>query len=1042
MKQLARFAVAYPITVTMTVLAVILLGYISFRKLGMELFPDLNNPRLFVELKAGERPPEEIEKQFLRNMESQAIRQKGVVRVSSIARVGSAHLVVEYNWNASMDEAFLDLQKSMKSLASNQDVEELTISQQDPNAAPIVLLGFSHPQVSDMDELRRVAENYIRNELIRLEGIAEVKLLGSEEKEVLVSTDEYRMQAYGVTTTTIAERINAYNRNVSGGSIVEMGTSYVIKGVGELASLEEIGGVVVAFRAQEQASGSAAASTAGSAAASAQVPVFLRDIATISLRNKEPENIVRVDGKRCMGIAIYKETRYNTVNAVREFFTALDTLEKALPGYEFVVIRNQGSFVASAIGEVKQSALIGILLSVLVLYIFLRRIGATLIIATAIPISIVATFNLMYFQGLTLNIMTLGGLALGAGMLVDNAIIVVESIFRNLESGLPLREAVIEGTSQVGGAITASTITTIVVFLPIVYLHGSAGELFKDQAWTVSFSLLSSLAVAALVIPMLASRFLKAKTPASRKAGDTARFPRYRAFLGAVLNRPWMVILASAVLVAASYLMLPGLGSEFIPKAGARDFSVDIILPEGTEINRTAGAVESMEELVRDALGADLATIYSIAGPSGETTGSAAGKIEDENTATMRLSLTPESQLDPDVVLDRITSALSGVPDAEIHVAHEQTALDISLGASSAPLEIEIRGDDLDILQSLTEQVHAQIASLPDLANIRTSFDEGRPEIEVTLDRDRAGAMDVAVETLSSRMSERLSGTSAGQWESGGELRDITVELPRVGVKELEDLIIRTGSREIPLSEVARIQIVQAPKEITRRDQARVGTITADLRGGRPLDHVVRDIQTTMAGVSFPPGYQYTLAGEEAHRREAFANLKFALILSVVLMYMVLASQFESLVHPFTIMLAIPTAAVGTILLFTALGMPLNIMAYIGIIMLAGIAVNDSIVLVDAILQLRREGASPRDAALEAGQRRLRPIIMTTLTTVLTMLPLALGFGEGAALRAPMALAVIGGLVSSTVLTLLVIPCVYLIIERMVTRVAPRAQQA
>jgi HAE1 family hydrophobic/amphiphilic exporter-1 len=1033
MRHLARFAVAYPITVTMAVLAVILLGYISFRKLGMEIFPDLNNPRLFVELTAGERPPEEIEKQFLQSMESQAIRQKGVVRVSSTARVGSALMVVEFAWNTNMDEAFLDLQKGLRSFSSNQDIDELLISQQDPNASPIILLGFSHPEVTDMDELRRMSENYIRNELIRLKGIAEVKLLGAEEKEVLIQTDSYRMKAYNVTSSGISNSIQTYNRNVSGGSIVDMGTSYVVKGVGELRSLDEIGSVVVTFRQPE---GTTSQTSATTGTVTAQVPVYLRDVANISLRNKDPENIVRVNGRRCMGIAIYKETRYNTVNAVREFMGALDTLKRALPGYEFTIIRNQGEFVANAIGEVKQSALIGILLSVIVLYVFLRRFGATLIIATSIPISIIATFNLMYFHGLTLNIMTLGGLALGAGMLVDNAIIVVESIFRNIENGVPLLQAVIEGTGQVGGAITASTITTIIVFLPIVYLQGSAGELFKDQAWTVSFSLISSLAVAALVIPMLSSRFLTHEVKIH--AGTPVRYPRYRAILDTLIKRPFSVVAITAVLVGATFLLLPRLGSEFIPKAGARDFTVEISLPEGTTLVRTAEAVETMEIRIREALGDKLGVIYSVTGPSENTEGGEAGKVEDENTAIIKLTIAPKSVITPEQVLNLLNQALANIPDAEIRIAYEQTSLDITLGTESAPLVVEIKGEDIDTLKSLTEQVKTKLAAIPDIFNVRTSFDEGRPEIEVKLDRIRAGALNVGVSNVSSRLTERLTGTSAGEWESGGELRDITIELPKVSMSEIGNLPITSGSMEVPLSEVAQVNVVEAPTAINRRDQSRIGTVSTDLRHDRPLDHVVREIRTNLAGVTFPPGYQYSITGEEEQRQESFANLKFALLLSILLMYMVLASQFESLIHPFTIMLAIPTALVGTILLFLALGIPLNIMAYIGIIMLGGIAVNDSIVLVDAILQLQRQGMTVREAVLEAGQRRLRPIIMTTLTTVLAMLPLTIGIGEGAALRSPMALAVIGGLVSSTILTLAVIPCVYVIIERAKKRLFKR----
>lgn len=1034
MRSFVRFAVDYPITVTMAFLAVILLGYISFGKLGMDLFPDLNSPRIYVELTSGERPPEEIETQFLEKIEAQIIRQKGVVRVSSTARAGEASVTVEYAWNTAMDEAFLDLQRAMQTYSANNDIDELTISQQDPNASPVILLGFSNPHITDMDELRKVAENYIRNELVRLEGIAEVRLLGTEEKEVVVRTDDYRMAAFGVTPSTISQKIQSYNRNISGGSIVDMGTSYTIKGVGELTSLDDIAGVIVGFRTPETASASDTSSTSAS-----QIPIYLRDVADVEMRNQDPENIVRVNGRRCVGIAVFKETRYNTVKAVNEFFESLADIRKALPGYEFIVIKNQGDFVEGAINEVKQSALIGMLLAVLVLFVFLRSIGTTFIISISIPISIIATFNLMYFNGLTLNIMTLGGLALGAGMLVDNAIIVVESIFRNLETGLPLRKAAVEGTVQVGAAVTASTITTIVVFLPIVYLHGSAGELFKDQAWTVSFSLISSLAVAVFAIPMLAARFLRPEPARARRT--PVRYPRYHALLGRFLDRKWTVIGATAAIVAASLLMLPRLGSEFIPVAGARDFIVSVQLPEGASLKRTAGAAESVEQIIRGLLGKNIGSLYSLIGPSSETDEETDETARDENTAAIRISLAKEADIPPDEVVTLLNRAFANIPGAEIQAAQEQTALDVTLGMESAPLVVEIRGKDIPTLQRLTAETKSKLSAVSDLRNIRTSFDEGRPEVEVVLDRERAGILDVSVETLSSRMQEHLSGTSAGEWENSGELRDITIELPRLSVNQLGDILLQSGSAEIPVSEIAGVRVVEAPKVINRRDQERVGLVTADLTRARPLDKVVGDIQTSLAGVAFPKGYRYRISGEEGSRREAFDNLKFAFLLSIVLMYMVLASQFESLVHPFTIMLAVPTAAVGAILLFFIMGNSLNIMAFIGIIMLMGIAVNDSIVLVDAIIQLRRQGVPLREAVLEAGQRRLRPIVMTSLTTILGMLPLTIGLGEGASLRSPMALAVIGGMISSTLLTLVVIPCIYLAMDRLTVSGRNRAPE-
>jgi HAE1 family hydrophobic/amphiphilic exporter-1 len=423
------------------------------------------NPRIYVEIKAGERPPEEVEKQFVDPIESVCIRQSNVVGVSSVTRVGTSQITVEYAWNKDMDDAFLELQKALGTYSQNSDLEELLITQHNPNESPVMLVAMQHESLTDLDELRRIGENYIRNELVRLEGVADVQLEGEEIKEVLISTNPYLLNAFGVTTSEITTQISNYNQNVSGGSIVEMGTQYVIKGVSVFNGLNDIQNLIVGFK---ETSTATAGTTSTTTSLAGRVPVFLKDVAKVEFRNKDPENIVRFNGQRAIGLAIYKEPSFNTVKAVEQLKEELVNIQKALPGYTFQVVQDQGTFISEAIREVESTLILGICLSIFILFIFLRRIGTTLIASVAIPVSIIATFNLMYFNGLTINIMTLGGLALGAGMLVDNAIVVLENIFRNLQKGLSIKEAAIAGASQVGAAITASTLTTIVVFLPIV----------------------------------------------------------------------------------------------------------------------------------------------------------------------------------------------------------------------------------------------------------------------------------------------------------------------------------------------------------------------------------------------------------------------------------------------------------------------------------------------------------------------------------------------------------------------------------------------
>lgn len=1023
MLKLTKFSVEYPVTVLMFVLGVLLLGYISFSKLGIDLFPDLNNPKIFVEIKAGEKPPEEIEKQYVDNIESLAIRQSDVIGVASVSKVGSALITVEYTWEKDMDEAFLDLQKALTNYSQKAVLDEINISQFDPNAAPVLVVAMTHESITDLDELRKTSENYLRNELIRLEGVADVTLSGQEISEVVIHTNNYLLQAHELTTADISRQIQNYNRNVSGGSIEEMGLKYVIKGESVLSDLKDIGDVIVAFTDPGEDN-----------RLLEKTPVFLKDLATVEFKNKDPENIVRINGQRCIGLSIYKEPKYNTVMVVEALDEAFLNIQKALPGYTFNIVQNQGTFISGAIDEVRESALFGIVLAVVVLFVFLRRVGTTMVISIAIPVSIVATFNLMYFNGLSLNIMTLGGLALGAGMLVDNAIIVMENIFRNLESGLSVREAAIKGTAEVGGAITASTITTIIVFLPIVYLQGVSGELFKDQAWTVAFSLISSLFVAIFFIPMLFDKFFKnaGKNPRSK----SVKFSWYPPMLASILKFRWVVIAMAILLIGGTALLFPYVGNEFMPKTESNEFSINFSLAEGTQLKRTDKTAEGLENVIRTLLGEQVKTIYTHVGPSAIESTDAQSVFEDENSGSIKVILESAYTVPSSKVINALSTIMANIPELEVEFIQDESALQSTLGTDVAPIIVEVRGDDLDLIDSLSGQVKQKLLSMEELFNIKTSMEGGAPELDVVIDRHQAGLLNISVDNIISQVQEQLTGTEVGDFESEGELKDITIKLPDISVKELADMNISSGNGFIRLNELAKISMDLSPKEIIRRNQNRIAEVTAQYKPELHFDQVIKKIESQVANIELPPNYKITVAGEELMRKESMESLSFALILSVILVYMVLASQFESLIHPFTILLTIPLAGVGAVLIFFFLGNPLNIMAYIGIIMLVGIAVNDSIILVDAINQLKRAGQNTFESIIGAGKQRVRPIIMTSLTTILALLPLTIGIGESASLRSPMALAVIGGLITSTILTLIVIPCVYAVFDQFTSWIA------
>jgi len=972
MRKLAQFSVRYPTTIIMVILAICLLGYIAFKRLGMDLLPRLNNPRLYVSLEAEERPPEEMEEQFVSPLEAMAARGSKVTGVSSISRVGRALITVEYEWNADMDEAYLELQKAVTDFNQGKDLEEISVSQLDPNAQPIVTAVLWHEDLDDLDRLRQTAENNIRNDLVRLPGVAAVELVGERKREIEIRTDSYTLEAYGLTLDQVASDIQSSNQSISGGSIIEMGLRYTIRGVGELESLEDLRNLIIAYKSDETGE------------TTDRTPITLRDVAEVGYMLSEPENIVHYNGRRCIALEIFKEARFNTTQASEYIRSQLESLQRSLPGYELHIIQDQASFIKSAVREVEQTGLIGIFLAV-----------------------------------------SLGGLALGAGMLVDNAIVVVENIFRHLEEGLGLKEAAVRGTGEVGGAITSSTLTTIIVFLPIVYLHGIAGELFKEQAWTVAFALLSSLFVALSVIPMLSSRILKA--PKGKQTRSSLQFPFYARFLSDVLKKRWLVVILAFLLVVSAAFLASRMGSEFLPQTDRNELEISLLLPEGSNLERTESAVRSLESLLEENHGESIQFIFSRIGPVG-TALTESEVLAGENSAMLLIGVKPDS-MDLDSLQEWLKNQLSDIPGLRAQIMRAQTTLQVTLGTVEAPLVVEVRGKDMDILKSLSDQVTVILEQQKGLTAVETSFQEGRPEVEVVIDRSSATSYGLTPYSIGAQLSGLLSGQELGEYEDEGEYINIMLRSPEPTLKELEGLLLDSaGGQKLRLDDVAVLRRSVSPREILRNNQVRTAEVTGQLSGEEAFNKIVARVEKALAGVSLPQDYSFAVTGEEKLRRESFSHLWFALLLAVILVYMVMASQFESLRHPFVILLTIPLAMVGAVGLLVILGLPLNIMSFIGMIMLAGIAVNDSIILVDLINQQRRGGMDMEGAIIKAGQLRIRPIFMTSATTILALFPLTLGIGEGAALRAPLAVAVIGGLVTSTLLTLVVIPSVYRIL--------------
>jgi HAE1 family hydrophobic/amphiphilic exporter-1 len=939
--------------------------------------------------------------------------------------------------------------KQVASYSGDREVDNVVVARFDPRQLPVLTFGVIGSSGQDLDELRRIGKETIKRRLESLDGVAAARVSGGREREVVIEPDPYLLKSYNLTFADIRQLIQAANIDASGGQIEDNERIYIVHAVGEFTGLNDIRKVTVGYRTPD----GVGERTADTQFTAERVPVALSEVADVRYDYKEVKSIVRLNGEECVGISVYKEADENTVRVVDAVKKVLTRLERDIPGIRINIADDQARFIQIAIREVYQTAGYGVLLAIVILYVFLRSFRTTMIVCLAFPISIVATFNLMYFSGLTLNIMTLGGLALGAGMLVDSAIVVVENVFRHRQMGKPLLESAVDGTREVGSAITASTITTVVVFLPIVFVRGIAGELFKEQAMTVAFSLLSSLVVALAVIPAAASKYLTLKVK-EHKLGSAGRHPAFAAVVGKCLDHKLLVVVLALALGGFSVYLVPHIGNEFVPTGDEGQFMVKLRLPEGTRIETTEAHVDKIESLVEAAAGDTVNTVFARIGRIQDEMAVLEEEASGENTAEISVVAAqrkpPEEFLGrwadrfglldligpgaetmrSDAIVASIDPAIRMLPGVKVNYVLNESTLQQTMGSSEAPITVQIRGPRIEMLRTLSDTVAAKMAELPEIYNVRTSFEGGHPEVEIILDRLLAASFGLDTAQVAAIVRQKVDGELVGDFMAEDEQRDIEMKFAEMPLHSLQSIEIENPQNALlTLADIAELNVTEGPRTIERREQQRAGIVSARLVEGTKFSDAVAAVKTAVAGVAVPQSYRIEVAGEEERRAESFRALGFAMILAIVLVYMVLAGQFESLLHPFVILLTVPLAGIGVVLAFYWLGRPFNVMAYIGAIMLAGIAVNDSIVLVDFINQLRRRGAGRRDAVLEAVQTRLRPIVMTSLTTVLVLLPLSLGIGESARLRAPLAIAVIAGLCASTILTLFVIPAVYTLLD-------------
>lgn len=1024
MEALARVAARRPVAVTVFAAVVVVLGYVSWRGLPLDLLPDIQSPTVLVSVSSGERPAVEMERLYGERIEQLLFTVRGLRAIDQTARSGQLITRVTFDWDADIDLALVEVNKSVAPIAADVDVDEVRVRRFDPRQLPVVVLGLiSIDGQTDLAELRRLAERQIAPTLEQLEGVAEVRVTGGREKQIQVRLDRTQLDAYGLTINEVRNRLRAANVDINAGTLAEGDRVYLVRGISRFTGPDDVAATVVRYQ-----------ETGGEGV----TPIHVSDLGEVVLADADITHIVRVDGIEGVGLSVYKEAGANTVAVSRVVRDAFDRLRADMPGLDVRTVTDEAALVEDAIADVENAALVGIGLAVGVLLLFLRSAGPIVIVATAIPVSLLATVFAMSFGGRSLNLMTLGGLALGAGMLVDNAIVVMESIFRRRSEGDAPLEAAARGTGLVAGAIAASTLTTCVVFLPVVLIEGMAARLVSGIAFTVVLSLLASLVVAVLLIPALSVWLLPRERTQDVDPGNA----RIEGFVYWLTGRPWTVIVASAMLAAVATTSLWRLGSELLPPADPRQFSLRIVAPPGQRVESTTETVAVIESILAEAAGGELQATLSEVGRLPNDDRLIREQQTEENTAELRLRLAAGGRSAAAVVQSAVP-AVSLLHGADVSWEVGSTALARALGTAGPPIVVEISGNSIEDLRRGAELVRESLASRSELWNVQSSFEGAPPEMRFVLKRAFADGLGVDLDTIGSVLETSLDGLRATNVTMGDEEREVVLLLPEVDPAALLAVPFQTSDgRRLTVGDVAELREVEGAREIFRRDQQRIAQVTGRIAPGVSAPDAREAALAALAAADLPPGLSAELAGEELERQQTTDELTWAALLALLLVFMVLAGSFESLLHPITILSAIPFSLIGVAAILVPLGNPIGIMSMLGFIVLAGVAVNDAILLAQLARHFIEEGMERRRALASAASLRLRPIIMTTATTVLALIPLALGTGEAAQLRSPLALTVIGGLVASTLCSLTVIPCLYLVLDRMRFRRAPSTSTA
>jgi HAE1 family hydrophobic/amphiphilic exporter-1 len=1022
MRSLVAFAVARRVTILMVSMAVCAFGAVGYSRLAVDLLPDIHYPSLTVQTELLDAAPAEVENLVTRPVEEAVGVLRGLQSIHSVSRAGISEVTLEFDWGSNMDALSMDVRERLDRLVLPAEAEDPLVLRFDPALDPILRLALYGGD--DLVQMRTMADKRLKQELETVKGVAAAQVKGGLEEEIQIDIDQGKLATLGIPMQSVIDRVRVSNINLPGGALRDRDSQYLVRTLNEYETVEDIGGLVVGTNRD--------------------VPVYLRDVAVVRRGHIERTEIARVRGKECVGLEIHKEGDANTVEVAKAVRAKIEELQKTLPpGHQFAILSDQSSFIVQSVDDVRSTALIGGLLAIGVLLLFLRDAWSAFIIATTIPLSVIATFMFMYRLDVSLNVMSMGGLALGIGNLVDNAIVVLEAVFRFRRRGMSRAASAIAGTTEVGPAVFASTLTTVAVFLPILFVEGVAGQLFRDQALTVSLSQVISLVVALTLCPMLAAlgrrsggdaaaseaaRIAMERTAARFGSDDVeltlGRFSRvYDRLLRRTLRRPWVAVGGAAALLLVALAVVPQLSTELIPQLDQGQAFFEVTLPEGASIAATDRVVAEME---RACAAEPLLERYDATVGSRLAAGGMALRTRDENLAQVNVTYRPDASVEARLAsLEALRQRFSAIPD--VHIKQGTP----SYFTLKTPIEVVLYGENLTDLRDYAQQLAVRLGDVAGIVDLRSSLEAGNPELQIVFDRERLAALGLDMAQVSGVLRDRVQGTVPTRYKEEDRQIDIRVrnrELDRKTQQDVRALVVAERSGvPVQLASVASIELARGPAEIHRVEQQRAAVLTGNL-AGRGLGAVVREIEGAMRELPPPSGLSAEVAGQNKEMQVSFRSLRFALVLAVFLVYLVMAATFESLVHPFIILFTIPLALVGVVLGLVVTGHPISVIVLMGVILLAGIVVNNAIVLVDAVNQGRRAGLDKRAALVRAGHIRLRPILMTTLTTVLGLLPMTLSFGEGAELRAPLAVTVAFGLTVSTALTLLVIPAVYLLV--------------